>query len=205
VQSGLTVYAYKYDSRTGGCERDIVARGVRLVVDAYGLGSTGAPVSLSCAGTDAMANRLAAVVAAGDVPRLAIASPSLSALDGCKVVKRAAVGPLSAFAGSRIIGRGFDVNCELKTARVFLFLTFEIAASPPADAKVTTVEGHRLFRTEAAGRYCTIVSTQGATPDGRYEQMSATATTAGAATPAAGMCGQTALLLARYLTAAGLT
>jgi hypothetical protein len=206
VTAGLPVYGYPYDSSTGSCERDISSSGLRLVVDAFAPGPDKPDQSLSCAAADAMADRIAAVVAAGGVPRLPLAAPSLTALNGCKVVRRAGIPALPDFAGSEVIPRGFGANCELRRGALFLFLDIQIAGSArPRGSNPTTVEGHRLYETSAQGGYCTYVSNQGSTADGRHEQLSATSTVVGTATPPADMCGQTAQALARYLTAAGLT
>jgi hypothetical protein len=205
-QSGRTVYVYRYDAKTGSCERDLAATGVRLVVDSYPPGSGVPDKALACSGTDAMVNRLAAAVAVGAVPRLSLATPSLSALDSCKIVRKTDITTLSTFAGSAIHPRGFDANCELAGRNRFLFLNFEIAdTARPTGSTATTVEGHRLYRTAARGSYCTYVSSQGRTAGGRYEQVSATSAVAGSAAAPAAMCGQTAQALARYLTAAGLS
>lgn len=205
-QTGQKVYVYRYEAKTGSCERDLVAVGLRLVVDSYAPGSAIPDRSLACGGADAMVNRLAAVVAGGTVPRLALARPSLSALDGCKIVRRTDITTLSAFGGSAIHSRAFGANCELNRRGRFLFLTFAIAdTARPAGSTATTVEGHRLYRTAARGNYCSFVSSQGRTAAGRYEQVSATSAVAGSATAPATMCGQTAQALARYLTAAGLS
>jgi hypothetical protein len=205
VANGQTIYSYPFDATTGSCRREIKAHGVLLTVDSYPNGDAKPGQATSCAGTDQMASRLAAVVTAGNVPRQPLASPSLSALDACKVAEKASITTLPAFAGSELREQGFGANCQLRPHDLFLFIDFVIAdvAQPPGSTP-TTVGGHRLSATSSQADFCSYASTQGTTTDGRYEQVTATATVAGSGAAPAQLCEQTAEALARYLTAAGL-
>jgi hypothetical protein len=204
--SGLPVYSYPFDAGTGGCERDVVASRVRLVADAITRGSAKPDEQLSCAATKAMADRVAEAAAAGSVPRLSLAEPSVADLGACLVANAAGITGLSDFASAKVIRRGFGVNCELRTDTVFLFLNAALAsAAPPAHGTPITVGGHDLFETTSGPRFCSYVSVQGTTSDGRREEVSAAATTTGSDKPPAQLCEQTAQALARYLTTAGLS
>ncbi|HKC26875.1 MAG TPA: hypothetical protein VKB75_02580, partial [Jatrophihabitans sp.] len=203
--AGETIYVYPFDAVSGACPRDIKLAGVLLTVDASPQGNATADEGLSCAGTNAMANKLAAALADQQVPRLPLASPSVSLLDACAVVRRAGITDLSDFSGADIISRGFDVSCEVKPVGLFLFFNFAVAdtAQPNASAPVT-FGGHHLFQTTARPDFCSYVSVQSTTADGRYEQVAATSTLRGGATVPQELCQQTGQALAQYLTAAGL-
>ena len=204
--SGLPVYSYPFDASTGGCERDVMAKGVRLVADAIARGSATPDEQLSCAATKAMADRVAAVAAAGSVPRLSLAQPSIVNLGACLVADAAGVTGLSDLASARLIRRGFGVNCELRTDTLFVFINAALAtAAPPENGTPTAVGGHELFQTTARPGFCSYVSVQGTTGEGQHEEVTAAATTTGTAKPPAQLCDQTAQALARYLTAAGLS
>lgn len=206
VSSHQTIYAYSFHAATGSCRRAMVADHIKLMVDSFAAGTEKISQSVACAATDAMADGLAAAVAHHSVPRLSLAARSLSEIAACPVLKEAGVTALTAFASGALIRRGFDENCEVKTKRVFLFVNFAIADDrKPAGSTITTVLGHRLYELESGTGFCSYVSTQGSTDDGRYEQVAAAATAADAAKPPAGLCAQTAEALARYLDTAGLT
>jgi hypothetical protein len=206
TSSGLTVYRYPFDARTGGCERDVVATGVRFVADAITRGSAKPDKRLSCRATDAMADRVAEVVANRSVPRLGLAQPTLLELNACRIVTDAGITGLSDFASADVIRRGFAVNCELRTDRVFLFINVAIAASaPPAGGTPISVNGHRLYRIAARPRFCSYASVQGATGvDGQREELTAASTVPVSGKPPEHLCDQTVRALARYLSAAGL-
>jgi hypothetical protein len=204
MTSGRTIYTYRFDPRTGSCRRELKAAGLLLTVDAYPQDNAEPDRGLDCAATDAMADRLAAVLADGAVPRLALAAPSVSELDACKVARRAAVTALPAFARAEVIPQGFGASCELHAGSVFLFFNFAIAAAAhPAGARPSLVAGHQLYATASQPALCSTESTQGRTAAGKYEQVVASATVSGSAPPSR-LCRQTAQALARYLTAAGL-
>jgi hypothetical protein len=203
--AGQTIYVYPFDAVSGACPRDIKITGVLLTVDASPQGNATADEGLSCAGTDAMANKLAAALADQQVPRLPLASPSVSVLDACAVARKAGVTGLSDFSGADILSRGFGVSCEVKPVGVFLFFNFAVAdtAQPSASAPVT-VGGHQVFQTSARPDFCSFVSVQSTTADGRYEEVTATSTLRGGASVPQQLCEQTGQALAQYLTAAGL-
>jgi hypothetical protein len=204
--SGLDVYSYPFDAHTGGCPRDVMATGVRLVADAIPRGSAEPDEHLSCAATDAMATRLAEVAASGSVPRLSLAQPSLVQLSACLIVKDAGITTLSAFTSGRLIRRGFAVNCEVRTDAVFLFINAALAATaPPTRATPVSVGGHDVYQTASHPEFCSYVSVQGVTGDGQHEEVTAAATVPGGRQPPANLCDQTAQALARYLATAGLS
>jgi hypothetical protein len=204
--SGLPVYSYPFDRGTGGCERDVVADGVRLVADAIARGSAPPDEQLSCAATKAMADRVAEIAATGSVPRLSPARPTLTELGACLVVNASGITALGDFVGARVIRRGFGVNCELRTDTLFLFINVALAAAAPPD-RGTPLDygGHHLFKTASRPGFCSYVSVQGTTGDGHREEVSAAATTNGDGKPPATLCAQTAQALSLYLTAAGLS
>jgi hypothetical protein len=205
VASGQTVYSYPFDAATGSCRRAIKAEGVLLTVDSAQVGTAVPGKSIACAGTDAMTTRLVAVAAGHYLPRLQLADPSLSVLAACKVVTKAGIRTLPAFAGGAIRTQGFGASCQLRTAKLFLFIDFAIAdAARPPGSTATTVEGHRMYSRGSRADFCSYVSTQGTTSDGRYEQVVASATVPVTASAPAELCEQTTLALARYLAAAGL-
>lgn len=204
--SGLVVYSYPFDSHTGSCRRDVLATGVRLVADAISRGSAQPHERLSCAASDAMADRLAHVAASGSVPRLSLAQPSVTQLSACAIVKQAGITTLGAFASGQVTRRGFAVNCEVRVNTVFLFINAALAAdAPPTRATAVPVAGHVLYRTASRSGFCSYVSVQGATGDGQHEEVTAAATVSGSGQPPPDLCDQTAQALARYLTTAGLT
>jgi hypothetical protein len=161
--------------------------------------------SLDCAASDAMTNRLAEVISTGEVPRLALASPSLAALDACAVVRAAGIVAQPDFADGEITAQGFGASCEVHRKDLFLFVNFVRAdAVRPAHATPTTVAGHQLYATSTESGFCGYLSTQGATPDGKYEQLSMAATSSGSSVPP-DLCDETAQALGAYLSAAGLS
>ena len=204
--SGLDVYSYPFDAQTGGCIRDVVAHNVRLVADAITRGSAAPEKQLSCAATDALANRLAEVAANGSVPRLSLAHPSVVDLSACSVVKVAGITALSAFASGDVLRRGFDVNCEVRTDALFLFINAAVAATaPPTPGTPVSVDGHDLYEIASHSGFCSYASVQGTTGNGKHEEVTAAATAPGNDKPPANLCAQTAQALALYLTAAGLS
>lgn len=205
TESGQPVYAYRFDAAAGRCERDVVGRHVLLVVDTTAQGLRPADGTVYCAATDAMSTRVAAVLAAGGVPRLALARPSLSAIDACKVVRAAKITALPAFVRGVVSSQGFGASCRIHTAGLFLFVNFVLSATPgPSPATVITRSGHRLYVTSTSSQFCSYASTQSTTADGHYEQLAfAAAATAPALAPA-DLCDQTSRAAARYLDAAGL-
>jgi hypothetical protein len=185
----------------------LVAGGARLVVDAFPAGSEIPSDTVSCTGTDALANQLATAVAGGELPRLpSAAAPAIGELNACAVAERAELTALPAFAGSRLIVRGFGANCELaRGTDRFLFVNAEIATTArPPGATPVSVGGHRFFEITSQPNYCAYASAQAATDDGRYERLAVSSTVVDAQSPPARLCAQTAQALARYLTAAGL-
>jgi hypothetical protein len=204
TESGQTVYVFPFDPATGQCERQIDAAGVLLTVDAYRRSSAKTDKTTYCAGSDAMTARLAAVVTGTNVPRLALARPSLTELDACKVTRAANVTSLSAFAGGVIREQGFGASCEVRPSDLFLFFNLVVSKEPrPAGATEVTVDGHQLYSTGTGSTYCSSVSTQGATAGGGYEQLVVTATATDAKKAPADLCDQTGRATAKYLTAAG--
>jgi hypothetical protein len=206
ARSGQTIYVYPFEQDTGGCQRQVAAQEVWLVVDSFAQGSEKPSEDLACGATDAMADALATAAAAASVPRLSLAAPSVSELAACPVLAKAGVTKLSAFASAHLLQRGFGENCEVKTDRVLLFVNFAIAdQAKPATATATTVLGHRLYSVESRPDFCSFVSTQGQTGDGRYEQVAAAATATDPDKPPGQLCAETGEVLARYLTTAGLS
>lgn len=204
--SGLDVYSYPFNAHTGGCPRDVMADHVRLVADAITRGSAQPDEQLSCAATDALANRLAEVAAKGPVPLLSLAQPSVVSLDACAIVHDAGITDLSAFASADLIERGFAVNCEVKTDAVFLFINAALATTaPPAHSTPVSEAGHDLYEVESGSKFCSYASVQGTAGDGKHEEVTAAATVAGDAKTPANLCDQTARALALYLTTAGLS
>jgi hypothetical protein len=207
VQDGQTIRVYAFDAKTGSCRRDIVATGVRLVVDAFAPGTQRPSERVACTGTDAVADRLAGAVARAELPRLSLAEPSVSELNACAVVQQTAIPTMSAFTDSKVVSRGYGANCELVhgTTR-FLFVNFELAkGTRPPGATAVTVRGHRIYEIAAQPDYCAYTSVQGATAEGgRHERIAVSSTVVGSQAPPAQLCGQTAQALADYLTAAGL-
>lgn len=207
VVSGQTVLAFPFDAKTGTCRRIVVATGVVLVVDAFPPGTDIPDESVACTGTDALANRLAAAVADGNLPRLQLADPSVSELNACAVVRQAGIASLPAFTGSTIATRGFGANCELvHGTNRFLFVNFELATTArPPGATAATVGGHRIYEIASQPGYCAYAAAEGATGHGWHERVAVSSTAVGSVPPPAQMCSQTAQALADYLTAAGLT
>jgi hypothetical protein len=203
--SGLSVFSYPFDKATGSCRRETKAEGVLLTVDSIQAGTETPDERIACAATDAMADRLAAVVAEANVPRLLLADRSLSALDACKVARKAGITTLPAFTGGVLHTQGFGASCQVRPTSLFLFVDFVITdVARPRGSTPTTVDGHDLYSRASRADFCSYVSTQGRTWDGRYEQVAATATVVGSRTAPAELCEQTSQALARYLTAAGL-
>jgi hypothetical protein len=203
--SGLAVYSYPFNADTGGCERDVLADNVRLVADAITRGPDKPDDQVSCAATDAMADRAAAVAAQASVPRLRLAQPSVVDLNACAVVKDAGITGLGDFASAHLIRRGYAVNCELRTDAVFLFINAAIAATaPPVRGTPVSVGGHDFYEITSRPGFCSYASVQGTTGDGKNEEVTAAATASGSAKPPGQLCDQTAQALARYLTAGGL-
>ncbi len=204
-ESGLSVYVYPFDATDGRCERDVVGRGVLLVVDTTPQGSVKADKKNYCAATDAMTNRMAAVAAAGNVPRLSLARPSVSAIDACKVVRAAKITALSAFAKGAVSSQGFGASCRVHPTGLFLFVNLVVADAPrPSGSTPTTASGHPLFATSTSSDFCSYASTQGKTADGHYEQLVFAATSTDPAKTPAGLCAQTSQAAAMYLTTAAL-
>lgn len=205
IVSGQAVYEFPFSAATGECRRELNPLGILLTINSFPLHSAKPNQALDCASTDAMAARLAKIVSVGvQPPQLRVPTRSLSALDSCKVVEQASITSLSVFSKGAITEQGFGASCEVRPASGFLFFNYVIAnAARPNGAKLVTVEGHQLYETSAQPNFCSYVSTQGSTRDGRYEQVAASATTT-LAKPPAQLCAQTAQALARYLTAAQL-
>jgi hypothetical protein len=205
TSSGLDVYSYPFDSTSGACERDIVTQHLRFVADAIPRGSAKPDEHLSCAATDAMARRVAEVVAHGSVPRLSLAQPTLTQLNACKVAQAAGMTELSDFAAAELAVRGFGINCELQTRDVYLFINAALAAeTPPSPGVPVTVGGHELYRITARAGFCSYASVQGRTDAGQHEEVTAQATVPAGGNAPQQLCDQTAEALARYLTTAGL-
>lgn len=201
--SGQVVYVYPFDA-SGHCAREIKASALVLVVDSVPLNSTMPDKQTSCAGTDAMSNRLAAVVAAGDVPRLPLAPASLTELDACKVVKAAKITSLPAFTKAEVSEQGFGASCEVRRGPLFLFVNLVVAdAKRPAGSTPTTVAGHTLYATSVTKDFCSYASTQGTTSDGHYEQLVVAATATDPAKAPVGLCDQTSQAAAKYLDTVG--
>jgi len=202
---GLSVFSYPFDAETGSCERDVVADGVLLVADTLTRGTSAPDENLACAAADAMADRMAVTAAAGSVPPLALAAPSLTELDACAVARQAEITSLRSFATAKLKRRGFDLNCELRTDDAFLFINFAIVDTTRAvPGQSVRVAGHDLLQHAAQPRYCSYASAQGSTGDDVQEQVTASATAPGDGAPPPDLCQDTAAALARYLTAAGL-
>jgi hypothetical protein len=203
--SGERIYSYPFDPATGECRRELAPGSVLLTVNSVPSPGAKPNLDLDCAATDAMASRLAAVVAAGDVPRLRLARPSLTRFDACAVTRLANVtATLAAFAAGTLTTQGFGASCEVRTDALFLFLNFVLSSdAQPSGSTQTTEFGHLLFQSSAQPNLCSYVSTQRRTPDGRYEQMTATATVRNSS-QVPDLCTQTAQALALYLSAAGL-
>lgn len=205
TKSGQSVYVYPFDATNGRCERDVVGRGVLLVVDATPQGSAKPDKTNYCAATDAMSTRLAAVLAAGNVPRLPLAHPSVSAIDACKVVRAAGITSLSAFAKGVISSQGFGASCRVHPTGLFLFVNLVVAdAAQPGGSTLTTVGGHSLYATSTSSDFCSYASTQGTTSDGHHEQLVFAATSTDPAKTPAGLCNQTSQAAAKYLDTVGL-
>jgi hypothetical protein len=203
--AGQPVYQFPFVTSTGECRRELNPLGILLTVNSFPQGDAQPDAALDCASTDAMAARLARIIAVGTMPQLPVAPRSVSALDACRVVDKAAITALPDFAHGTVAAQGFGASCEVRRATAFLFFNFVIAdAARPNGAHALTVDGHRLYETSAQPPLCSYVSTQGRTSSGRYEQVAASATTSGTHPPA-GLCDQTAQALARYLTAAELS
>lgn len=206
TSAGLDVYSYPFDPHTGGCARQVMADGVRLVADAITRGSAEPDKQLSCGATDAMADRVAEVAANRSVPRLSLAQPSVVLLRACAIARDAGITELSDFADGRVIPRGFSVNCEVRAHSVFLFITASIATTvPPPRATRVTVGGHDLYEIASRPRFCSYVSVQGTAGDAHHEEITADATAQGRGKPPAQLCDQTARALALYLTSVGLS
>lgn len=205
--SGLAVYSYPFDTHTGGCERDVLAYHVRFVADAIARGSAKPDKQLSCGATDAMADRVAQVVADKSVPRLALAQPTVFELNACEIVTDAGVTDLSDFASAQVIRRGFAVNCEVRTDRVFLFINAaRVAGAALSRGTSVAVGGHDLSEIASRPGFCSYASVQGAVgDDGEREEVTAAATVPGSGMPPEHLCDQTAQALARYLSTAGLS
>jgi hypothetical protein len=203
--SGQRIYSYPFAAATGDCRRELAPGSVLLTVDS--LPSPGAKpnADLDCAATDAMADRLAAVLATRHIPRLHLASPTLTRFDACAVSRASGITTtLAAFSNGTFTEQGFGASCEVRTTSLFLFFNFVLAAdAQPPGSTQTTEFGHLLFQSSAQPNLCSYVSTQRRTPDGRYEQMTATATVR-SSTQVTDLCTQTAQALALYLSAAGL-
>jgi hypothetical protein len=206
VVAGLTVYQFPFDAATGECRRELNPLGILLTIDSLPLRSAKPDQALDCASTDAMTTRIAKLAARGtQPPQLLVPARSLSALDACKVVDAAEITGLPAFHNGTVTEQGFGASCEVRPASGFLFFNYVIVnAARPNGAQPKTVEGHQFYETSAQPTFCSYVSTQGTTRDGRYEQLAATATTTSSKPPAQ-LCEQTAQALARYLSAAGLS
>jgi hypothetical protein len=203
--SGQTVYAYPFDPTSGGCEREIAAAGVRLVVDSFRAGATKIDSTTACAGTDAMTARLAQAVSADNVPRLQLADPSVSDLNACAVVRTAGITSLALFARGTVAGLSFGVGCRVRPANVFLFVNFVINADRrPDGSTITTVGAHTVYGLATTGGLCSYFSPQGRTSDRQYEQVAISATWTGSGPPPANLCDQTKTAVGRYLDAAGL-
>jgi hypothetical protein len=205
TQSGQTVYVYRFDSATGSCEREVAAFRVRLVVDSYRPPGAPSDRSTACAGTDALTARLAEAASARDVPRLQLASPSVSDLNACAVVRTAGITSLTLFANGRLGTLSFGVGCRVRPPNVFLFLNFVIDADRrPAGSTLTTAGAHSAYALATTGGFCSYFAPQGRTSDGQYEQVAASTTWTGTGAAPANLCDQTKTALGRYLDAAGL-
>lgn len=206
VVAGLTVYVYPYDSAISSCERQVAVTGLTLAISSYQLGSTAPDETTVCRATDIMADRTAQAVASRSLPRLAVATPSITALDACKVVTAARITSLSVFGGGRPTGRSFGAACNLRpTSKLFLYVNFVVAGQRmPAGSRPVTVAGHTLYPASGADdRFCTVASTQGTTSDGKYEQV-VIASDSLSGDKVSGLCQQTQLAMVRFLDTAGL-
>lgn len=205
TSSGERIYSYPFVAATGECRRELAPGSVLLTVNSVPATGTQPNADLDCASTDAMATRLAAVLAAGNVPRLRLPTQSLTRFDACAVTRASNLTTtLAAFANGELTDQGFGASCEVRAPSVFLFFNFVLAnTAQPTGSTQTTEFGHLLFQSTAEPGLCSYVSTQRRTPDGRYEQMAASATVQGAQ-QVTDLCTQTAQALALYLSAAGL-
>ena len=205
MSSGRRIYSYPFVAATGECRREVGARAIVFTVNSQPGAGAKPNRALDCASTDAMAQRLTAVLAAGHLPKLRLPSSSLTRFDACALTRAAAITTtLPAFTEGTIIPQGFGASCEVRTKSLFLFFNFAISdtAQPPKSTQTTEL-GHLLFQTSAQSNLCSYVSTQHRLSDGRFEQMSASATVPGS-TQVPDLCTQTAQALALYLSAAGL-
>lgn len=206
MSAGRRIYSYPFVAATGECRREVGAHAVVFTVNSQPAGGAKPNLALDCAGTDAMAERLTAVLATGHVPRLRLPASSLTRFDACAVTRAAAITTtLPAFIDGTIVPQGFGASCEVRPKSVFLFFNYTVSdTAKPANSTQTTELGHLVFQTSAQPSFCSYVSTQHRMPDGRYEQMSASATVSGSA-QVPDLCTQTAQALALYLSAAGLS
>lgn len=205
TESGLSVYAYPFDSGVGNCQRILLAQGIQFTIDAITRAANGTPNrTSSCAGTDAMTTALAAAVAKRAVVTLPVSPTSLSSLDFCGAFEAANRGGLPLYARAKLVSDGFGVECTITTASFDFFLDFEIARTRvPEDTRTVTIGGHAILAGQSNdATHCDFWSVQDPGPRG-YERISASAdysATGGAAT----MCDQTGKALAAFLDAAGL-
>lgn len=202
--SGLTVYRYAYRAADGDCERDVLARGVLVKVTAVANGLTGS-AALNCAGTEAVAAQLARAMAARSLPRLAVATPSLTSLDGCAIVRAALLARNALLAGATPTLDDFGIGCGLVGKMALYFDPVIEDAATPADTHAVSAGGHTLYADDGNGTtFCSFVSVQGHTSNGRLEELLAYASTSGSPTLPAGACDTTRALLVEYLDTAGL-
>lgn len=153
-----------------------------------------------------MMRTLAAAVAATSVPRIAVATPSLTSLDACAIVKAAALSSLPVLAGTTPTEDAFGSGCELSAKSLFFYLDTAIAdKSVPVTAKAVSIGGHRIYAsTSNGGGYCTFISVQGRTADGKNEQLVASSNSYYRSKAPTELCAQTGQALAKYLDTAGL-
>jgi hypothetical protein len=205
TESGLTVYVARFDPSYGDCERDIATDGLTFKIQAVGT-STTVRRAIDCGGTNAMTKSLAAAVAAKRVPRIALASPSVTLLNMCAVVRASKLSSLPVLAGAKLTGQAFGIDCEVTAPRAALFFnTIFDSGARPQHTNLVTIGGHRMFANRAnRASLCSFISVQGTTSDGRHEEISAASNADDNKHPPAAMCTQTSRALSMVLDTAGL-
>jgi hypothetical protein len=200
-ESGLRVNVYPYQpDAAGNCPREIRAPGVTLTIYAFNTFGSGDKAG-HCGAADAVVHSLTSAIAAGPVPHLALADPSLAAVDFCAALRATRIRTLPGFGGTAAPD-GVSNGCVISRSGFSFYVDYEIAvAKTPEGETPKFVAGHQVYESTGNSRtYCSSDSVQGQTSDGKYERISVSANSYGKhATPH--LCASTSTALAELLDA----
>ena len=151
---------------TGRCSREVWATGVVILVEVLNFGAqTGStPV---CVMANSVTSRVATDVAAGQVARRPVASPSVTSIDICQGMRS------DDLPGATEVGRGaFGLACVLVADDMTLGTQPAFRHNGERPVATATIDGHRLVRYDAESlddTFCGITSDQGIAAQGTRE------------------------------------